>query len=85
MEEQSKSKLSKWLDNLQQESWQLELVVSGFAIFLLLATFEPIYYLQDRIKYLSVNSKSYQFLMLPYGIALGTWFALSVNLPSGNR
>ena len=23
----------KWLDKLQQESWQLELLISGFAIF----------------------------------------------------
>ena len=36
MENQPKNKLAKWLDKLQQESWQLELIVSGFAIFLLL-------------------------------------------------
>ena len=23
----------KWLDKLQQESWQLELIISGFAIY----------------------------------------------------
>lgn len=34
--EQPEKKLTKWLDKLQQESWQLELVVSGFAIFLML-------------------------------------------------
>jgi len=26
---------SKWLDKLQQESWQLELLISGVAIFAL--------------------------------------------------
>lgn len=29
------SKFSKWLEKLQQESWQLELLISGFAIFAL--------------------------------------------------
>ena len=32
----------KWLDILQQESWQLELIISGFAIFGLFTAFEPI-------------------------------------------
>lgn len=31
-----KSKISNWLEELQQESWQLELIISGFTIFLLL-------------------------------------------------
>ena len=33
----------KWLDKLQQESWQLELIISGFAIFGLFTAFEPIF------------------------------------------
>ena len=32
----------KWLDKLQTESWQLELIISGFAIYGLILTFEPI-------------------------------------------
>ncbi|MEO0732803.1 MAG: hypothetical protein AAFZ52_08215 [Bacteroidota bacterium] len=32
---QRKSSLANWLDAIQQESWQLELLISGFAIFLL--------------------------------------------------
>lgn len=36
------SKFKKWLDILQQESWQLELIISGVAIFGLIQTFEPI-------------------------------------------
>ena len=32
----------KWLDKLQQESWQLELLISGFAIFGLFSAFEPL-------------------------------------------
>lgn len=31
-----------WLDKLQQESWQLELLISGFAIFGLFSAIEPI-------------------------------------------
>ena len=80
MDTQPKSKLSRWLDNLQQESWQLELVISGFAIFLLLATFKPYYDLQDEIEYLGANSRTYQILLIPYGIGLAAWFALVVNL-----
>jgi hypothetical protein len=30
-----KSALHTWLEKLQQESWNLELLVSGFSIFLL--------------------------------------------------
>jgi len=36
MEKQKQNKISEWLEKLQQESWQLELIVSGFTIFLLL-------------------------------------------------
>ena len=36
MNENNTSSVQKWLDNLQRESWQLELLVSGFTIFLLI-------------------------------------------------
>jgi len=32
----------KWLDKLQRESWQLELIISGFAIYGLILAYEPI-------------------------------------------
>ncbi|WFO17818.1 hypothetical protein M601_009480 [Cellulophaga baltica 4] len=32
----------RWLDKLQQESWQLELIISGFAIYALILAYEPI-------------------------------------------
>ena len=41
MEENTK-KFTKWLDNLQQESWQLELLVSGFVIFGLFQALAPV-------------------------------------------
>ena len=36
MENQERNKITEWLEGLQRESWQLELVVSAFTIFLLL-------------------------------------------------
>ena len=35
-------KFKKWLDILQQESWQLELIISGFAIYGLFMVIDPI-------------------------------------------
>ncbi|GGF40764.1 hypothetical protein [Echinicola rosea] len=37
--EHKKSAFKKWLDNLQQESWQLELIISGFLIYALFSAF----------------------------------------------
>lgn len=37
-----KSKLSQLLERLQEESWQLELLISGFAIFLVSAMKDPL-------------------------------------------
>ncbi len=63
MEERSKSELSEWLDNTQRESWQLELIFSGFVIFLLLAGLEPYHSLGERIDYISENSTHYFVLI----------------------
>ncbi len=41
-EENKKLKFKNLLDKLQQESWQLELLISGFAIYGLFNTIEPI-------------------------------------------
>lgn len=47
------SKLSDWLDTIQTDSWQLELVFSGFVIFLLLAGLDPYHQLGTYIVKLS--------------------------------
>ena len=47
MEKQDKSKFAQWLELLQQESWQLELIISGFAIFLLVGVYDPLQDLWD--------------------------------------
>lgn len=38
----NQNKLTKWLNKLQQESWQLELVISGFSIFLMMGALQAI-------------------------------------------
>ncbi|WP_282051178.1 hypothetical protein [Maribacter aquivivus] len=40
--EYNSPKFKKWLDTLQQESWQLELIISGFAIYGLFSAYEPL-------------------------------------------
>lgn len=39
MEQEPKNPIQFWLAKLEEESWQLELLVSGFTIFLLLNAF----------------------------------------------
>lgn len=80
MDKRSNSKLAEWLERLQQESWQLELLVSGFAIFLLIGSYEPLMGLGNKIFHLAEDSNQYQFLLLPYSILVAAWFALFFNL-----
>ncbi|MBK8564083.1 MAG: hypothetical protein IPN76_12285 [Saprospiraceae bacterium] len=42
MENQEKNKLKEWLDKIQQDSWQLELVVTAFSIFLVLGALDAL-------------------------------------------
>gem|GEM_PF-6145443 len=55
MEESQKNKLSKWLESLQQESWQLELIISGFAIFLRLSMIDPLQQLSLKVHLMSLG------------------------------
>lgn len=80
MDKRSNSKLAEWLERLQQESWQLELLVSGFAIFLLMASYEPLIDLGNKIFHLAEDSGRYKVLLLPYSILIAAWFALFFNL-----
>lgn len=80
MEKRTKSKLTQWLEVLQQESWQLELLVSGFAIFLLIGTYEPLLDLGRKARLLASESRTYAALLVPYGILMAVWFALVFNL-----
>jgi hypothetical protein len=42
MEIQPKNKLAEWLDKIQQDSWQLELIISAFAIFLMIGALDAL-------------------------------------------
>jgi len=52
---ESKNKFTEWLEVLQQESWQLELLISGFAIYGIWASNDL---LQSAINYISINKPS---------------------------
>ncbi|QTD37275.1 hypothetical protein JL193_14365 [Polaribacter batillariae] len=53
----SQNKFKELLDKLQQESWQLELLISGFAIFGLFTSLGPIENLWNRAVALESNTK----------------------------
>ncbi len=42
MDKNKNKSFVKWLEILQQESWQLELLISGFAIFLLASAYDQL-------------------------------------------
>ena len=65
-DERKGSKLSEWLDAIQRDSWQLELILSGFVIFLLLAGLEPYAELYVHIDKLSNSDDWVQYLDIPY-------------------
>ncbi len=80
MQGERKTSFSRWLEILQQESWQLELLISGFAIFLLAGAYEPVRHLSYYIQLLSTGSTYYAILMIPYQVLWGAWHVLIVNL-----
>ena len=80
MSKKGTTKFSEWLANLQQESWQLELIISGFTIFLLLGAYEPLLKLIDQIELLATIDNFYKILIVPYGILRSAWYILVFNL-----
>ena len=68
MEKYKKKSFTKWLEILQQESWQLELLISGFAIFLLAESYEPIHNLDNQIELLLSGNTYYGLLYIPYQV-----------------
>jgi hypothetical protein len=80
MDKQEKSKFTQWLETLQQESWQLELVISGFAIFLLIGLYEPMQNLWRQTIDLASASRNVSVLLLPVTILQGSWLVLLINL-----
>jgi len=80
MEERSSSRLSEWLDNLARESWQLELIISGFAIFLLLGIYEPLEGMGEALTRSGLSQRMQAMLGVPLGILAAAWFILLLNL-----
>ena len=74
-EQKSSNAFKAWLDNLQQESWQLELIISGFSIFGLISIFEPLGYQFNLAQNLGNDIKANLIM-----ITLGSCSILSLNL-----
>ncbi len=68
-------KFKTWLDNLQQESWQLELLISGFAIYGLFQAIGPL-----EIKYEIAKNSDENFFSIAYVVALISCYILTFTL-----
>ncbi len=68
-------KFKKWLDILQQESWQLELIISGFAIYGLFMVIEPI----EAAGFEAENDQNWYRILITQGL-LVSWYILTINL-----
>jgi len=71
----SDKKFKKWLDILQQESWQLELIISGFAIYGLFLIIDPI-----RIEIIEAQINKNSYAEVFWDVLLMSWFILATNL-----
>ena len=75
----NKSLFKEWLEKLQQESWQLELLISGFALY---GIYEGKSVLDDLSNYIDINT--YQVFkvftqVLWFALSCG-WFIFFINL-----
>lgn len=68
-------KFKKWLDILQQESWQLELIISGFAIYGLFMVIEPIQLAATEAQ----NQENLFRTLLYQGLGV-SWYIITINL-----
>ena len=80
MSDEQEPTTKKWLDNLQQESWQLELIVSGFVIFLLLGVSEPLEKLTYHTSHLALGAFEFELFIIPLTVLKGAWIIMLVNL-----
>ncbi len=79
--EDKQQKLRLWLDDLQSRSWQLELVVSGLSIALLLQLRTPLIQLADNILIYSSDQLILQGVMNVVGLLAGhAWLFVTINL-----
>lgn len=80
MAKDNKKSFVKWLEILQQESWQLELLISGFAIFLLASAYDQLDGFEYQINLLTTGNNYFGALIIPFQILLGAWYVLIINL-----
>ncbi|HFA51951.1 MAG TPA: hypothetical protein ENJ95_23285 [Bacteroidetes bacterium] len=81
MKLQDHKKLNKWLNKLQRESWELELVTSGFSIFLMLGALEA---LKSVRRDISIATQAFHSgdnpLSFVYIFLMGACFFILINL-----
>jgi len=79
-EQDDKRTTASWLDSLQQESWQLELLISGFVIFLLIGGWQPLADLEYDAMLLAYTSNSFNSLIFVYYVLRTAYLSLLVCL-----
>ena len=72
--------LSRWLDALQQESWQLELIISGFVIFLLIGGWPAVTGFESDLQLLLTDDRSYMPVFLLYMVGRTAYLSLLICL-----
>ncbi|MEM1120492.1 MAG: hypothetical protein AAGJ18_08575 [Bacteroidota bacterium] len=77
MDKTKKSK-SEWLERLQQESWQLELIVSGIVIFGLFSGIEVLQGNDHKIRTLGEGTSVIGDLL--FGVVMTIWAAMYISL-----
>ena len=75
------NKLKKWLNKLQRESWQLELLISGFAIFLMLGALQALREMKRGLVVAKYGMDEWgELLDIGYVILVGACFFILINL-----
>ena len=69
-----------WLERLSRESWQLELLISGFVLFLLAGSYDGLEYLENRGQFLAENIPGGIIYQVPVLMIEGAWLLLFLNL-----
>lgn len=75
--DKKKNRLTNWLNTIQQDSWQLELIISGVVIFLLLGAYGPIIDFQRPLMVTVIGGNmASQLIAVGYFVLLVSYYAL---------
>jgi hypothetical protein len=78
--EQNKSVFKEWLEKLQQESWHLELIISGFAIYAIYSI-KPVLQELEFFRYEFITESSLVFIVVLFNMILKVgWKLFFINL-----